>query len=107
MAWPWPLRLSVLPWSGEGRGAARFPGGEDVGEHAGRLKVSGCGCMVHGDLDGWRMSSVPSPGHRPALACDHQAALVCAPSITGGWVVVTGIRRPLDRFISARWPGRK
>jgi hypothetical protein len=31
---------------------------------------------------------------RSALACDYQAALVCAPSITGGWAVVTRINWP-------------
>ena len=46
---------------------------------------------------------VAFPG--PALAGDHQAALVWAPSITGGWAVVTGITWPVDRLISARWPG--
>ena len=34
---------------------------------------------------------------RSALACDYQAALVCAPSITGGWAVVTGINWPVER----------
>jgi hypothetical protein len=52
------------------------------------------------------------PGHglgrsRPALARDYQAALGCAPSITGGWAVVTGIKWPVVRFISSRWPGWK
>jgi hypothetical protein len=41
---------------------------------------------------------------RPALACDYQAALVCAPSITGGRAVVTGINWPVERFISSMWP---
>jgi hypothetical protein len=44
---------------------------------------------------------------RPALACDYQAALGCAPSITGGWAVVTGIKWPVERFISSRWRGWK
>jgi len=50
---------------------------------------------------------VTTASHWPTFAGAHQAALVCPPSSTGGWVVVIEIRWPVARFISAiRWEAK-